>query len=50
MLRTENKTIKVYDMKCGETIIRSSEKDGLYKKFVIPDIDPWQMRLVISDN
>ena len=46
MLRTENKTIKLYDMECRETIIRSSGTDGPYQKFVIQDVEPWQMNLV----
>jgi hypothetical protein len=49
MLRTENKTIKLYDMACRETVIRSTEVDGPYQKFVIPEVDPWQMRLVVNE-
>jgi hypothetical protein len=49
MLRTENKTIRLYDMKCRETVIRSSEADGPYQKFVIPEVDPWQARLLICE-
>jgi hypothetical protein len=49
MLRTENKAIKLYDMECRETVIRSSGEDGPYHKFVIPYVDPWQMRLVVSE-
>ncbi|RIJ46484.1 hypothetical protein D1614_18930 [Maribellus luteus] len=47
MLQTENTKIKVYDMNCKETIIQSSGENGLYQKFIIPEVDPWQMRLVI---
>jgi hypothetical protein len=50
MLRTRGKEIKLYDMNCRETIIRSSETDGPYQKFIIPYVDPWQMRLVINEN
>uniref|UniRef100_UPI003561FAAC hypothetical protein n=1 Tax=Mariniphaga sediminis TaxID=1628158 RepID=UPI003561FAAC len=49
MLRTESEEIKVYDMECRETVIRSSGEDGPYQKFVIPEVDPWQMRLVVLD-
>ncbi len=49
MLRTENKTIKLYDMKCGKTVIRSSGEDGPYQKFIIPEVDSRQMRLVVSE-
>ncbi len=47
-LKTGNKTIKVYDMDCNETVINSSGPDGPYQTFVIPHVDPWQMRLVVS--
>jgi hypothetical protein len=49
MLRTENKSIKLYDMECNEAIIQSSGTDGPYQKFVIPYVDPWQVRLVICE-
>ena len=49
MLRTEKKSIKLYDMECNETIIQSSGTDGPYQKFVIPYVDPWQIRLVICE-
>jgi len=49
MLRTEIKNIKLYDMGCRETVIRSSGTDGGYQKFVIPYVDPWQIRLVVNE-
>jgi hypothetical protein len=49
MLRTENTTIKLYDMECRETVIRSSGEDGPYQKFVLPEVEPWQIRLVVSE-
>ncbi len=50
MLKTKLKTIRLYDMKCRETVIRSSGEDGVYQKFIIPKVDPWQMRLITTDN
>lgn len=47
MLLTENKKISLYDMECNETVIQSSGTDGPYQKFVIPFVDPWQIRLAI---
>ena len=49
MLRTDNKTIKVYDMACKETVIQSSGTDGVYQKFVIPEVGAWEIRLVVSE-
>ena len=49
MLRTEKTAIKVYDMVCGEITIRSSGADGPYQKFIIPDVEAWQMRLITCE-
>jgi len=49
MLRTENRAIKLYDMDCRGTVIRSSGADGPYQKFIIPYVDPWQIRLVVTE-
>lgn len=46
MLRTENKFLSLYDMRCNETVIKSSGTNGPYQKFIIPVVDPWQIRLV----
>jgi hypothetical protein len=48
MLRTEHDTITMYDMNCKEILITSSGVDGPYKEFIIPYVDPWQVRLIIS--
>jgi hypothetical protein len=49
MLKTTAKSVKVFDMECKETSVHSSGTDGPYQQFVIPHVDPWQMRLVISE-
>jgi len=49
MLRTGKNEICIYDMSCKRLTIRSSGNDGPYKKFVIPSVDPWQLRLVTSE-
>lgn len=46
MLYTKGKTIKVYDMENKETILKSSGQSGPYQRFVIPYVDPWEMRLI----
>ncbi len=48
-LHTENKTIKLYDMACRETVIHSSGTDGAYQKFVIPEVGAWEIRLAVSE-
>lgn len=49
MLHTENQTARLYDMSCAPTVIRSTGSDGPYRKFVIPSVAPWQMRLVVTE-
>lgn len=48
-LKTSSKAIKIYDMAVKETIIKSTGTDGPYQKFVIPQVDAWQMRLVVAE-
>jgi len=45
---TDKTTIDVFDMNCRAQTIPSTGTDGPYRKFVIPHIDPWQMRLVVT--
>jgi hypothetical protein len=49
MLRTERESIKCFDMECRETVVRFSGVDGPYRKFVLPEVEPWQMRLVVAE-
>lgn len=48
MLRTEQLKVTIYDRYCKKTIIHSCGKDDLYKKFILPPVDSWDMRLVIA--
>jgi hypothetical protein len=47
MIRTNNDNIEIYDDTCEKAVIRSSAVDGPYKKFVLPAIPSWQIRLLI---
>lgn len=47
-VRTEIKSLNIIDMNCNETVVNACCDDGLYKKFIIPRIEPWDMRLVIT--
>jgi len=47
-LRTSGNELTVYDMACGQTKIASSGSDGPYRKFIMPSIDPWTMRLIVG--
>ena len=48
MLRTESDEVRVFDMECRETAVRAAATDGPYRRFVLPPIAPWQMRLVVA--
>jgi hypothetical protein len=50
LLRTGNKTIKLYDMDCHQLVIQSNESDGPYRKFIIPYVDPWHIRLLVTES
>jgi hypothetical protein len=50
MLHTKSEIISVFDMSCEETIISASKTFGNYKEFVMPPVDPWQIRLLIESS
>jgi len=47
MLRTDKEEITVFDMTCAETKVQASDTDGVYGQFILPSIEPWQMRLIV---
>lgn len=49
LLKTNKTTLKLYDMTNKKITITSKGKDGPYQRFVIPYVDPWQMRLMTSE-
>ncbi len=50
MLLTDKDEIRVFDMRCAETVVPAGATDGPYRKFVLPPIGPWQMRLVVGQR
>jgi hypothetical protein len=48
-LHTKSKIIRSYDMECDPITIQSSGRNGPYETFVIPFVNPWQIRLIITD-
>jgi hypothetical protein len=49
LIRTDRERVSVFDMDGAQTQVRTSGSDGPYRRFVIPVIEPWHMRLVVSD-
>ncbi len=37
----------VFDMQANEHVIRASNTNGPYRRFVLPRVEPWTMRLVV---
>ncbi len=48
-IRTDREQARVFDMTGGESRVRCSGSDGPYRRFVIPAIEPWHMRLVVTE-
>jgi hypothetical protein len=49
LLRTDHKRIRVWDMHGKETTLAAAATDGPYQKFVLPNVGPWEMRLVVTE-
>lgn len=39
--------VRVFDMQAKERVIKASTTDGPYRRFVLPAVEPWTMRLVV---
>ena len=48
-LKTTRKSVDVYDTTMKKVTLKSSGTDGPYQQFVIPDVDAWQIRLVVAE-
>jgi len=49
LILTDKERIRVFDMTGAESHVRASGTDGPYRRFVIPAVGPWEMRLVVAD-
>lgn len=50
LLRTQSATINVVDMAMNEQTIQTSGDDGPYRRFVLSPIEPWNVRLVVTNQ
>ena len=48
MLHTSQDTLDVYDDRCTKQSIQSSMADGPYRKFILPAVPSWQIRLLVG--
>lgn len=47
LIRTDCEAIQVFDRTCQATVVPASGQDGPYRRFVLPKVEPWEMRLVV---
>jgi len=47
-LLTDREEISILDMDCSETKVKADVTDGVYKQFILPEIKPWQMVLILT--
>ena len=48
MIPTDKSELTVFDMACRATRVPAGNSDGPYRAFVIPRVEPWEMRLITS--
>jgi hypothetical protein len=46
MIKTDRREITIYDMNCRPTALTSTDEEFGYRKFILPEISSWQMKLV----
>jgi hypothetical protein len=49
-LLTSSDTIKVFDMDGREHTVSTTGSDGPYRRFTLPTVEPWTMRLVVANE
>ena len=47
LVRTGNDLMRVTDMRGLETLVKADRSDGLYRRFALPAILPWEMVLAL---
>jgi hypothetical protein len=50
LLRTPSRRIRVWNMDSDSTVVASVEVDGPYRKFTLPTIPPWEIRLIVTGD
>lgn len=46
-IATTAEEARVFDMRGTEQIVRARQADGPYRRFTLPPVEPWTMRLVV---
>lgn len=50
MIRTTSDFITFYDRSCKPVIVQADSVDGPYRRFVVPEINPWECILILCEN
>ncbi|MCX7426758.1 MAG: hypothetical protein NTW96_14165 [Planctomycetia bacterium] len=50
LLRTDRTRLRVFDMDGRESAVDADGADGPYRKFVLPRVGPWEMRLLVTSS
>ena len=48
MLLTDEAELNIFHMNCVEAVVQASGTDGPYKRFVLPEVGPWEMLLGVT--
>jgi hypothetical protein len=49
-INTTADQVRVFDMQAKEHVLRAASADSPYRRFVLPAVEPWSMRLVVLDK
>ena len=49
-INTKADRVRVFDMQAKERMVRATRTDGPYRRFGLPTVEPWSMRLVVVDE
>ena len=49
LLRTKAEKVRVWNMDNESTVVESTGVDGPYRRFVLPTIPPWEIRLIATE-
>jgi len=48
LLSTDSDSLAVYSMDCSQQDLEANDTDGLYRRFVIPELKPWAICLAVT--
>jgi hypothetical protein len=48
VLRTGSDQLRVFDLQGREVVVRAARTDGPYRHFMVPPVEPWSVRLLVT--